>query len=47
LARLVDAIGTLSKPQLAALGAAADTVFLVAQRGFGGEKPLKESGLDQ
>jgi len=47
LARLVDALGRLSKPQLATLAAAADTVFLVALRGFGDEKPSKESGLDQ
>lgn len=47
LARLVDALGRLSKPQLATLAAAADTVFLVALRGFVEEKPPKEPGLDQ
>ena len=47
LARLVEAIGRLSKPQLTALAAAADTVFLVALRGFTGEKPSKDAGLDQ
>jgi DNA-binding MarR family transcriptional regulator len=47
LARLVEAIGRLSKPQLATLAAAADTVFLVALRGFGGEIPSKDAGLDQ
>jgi DNA-binding MarR family transcriptional regulator len=47
LARLVETVGRLSKPQLVTLAAAADTVFLVALRGFGGEKPSKEAGLDQ
>ena len=47
LARLVDALGRLSKPQLVTLAAAADTVFMVALRGFTEEKPSKETGLDQ
>lgn len=42
LARLVDALGRLSKPQLATLAAAVDTVFLVALRALAEEKPLKE-----
>jgi DNA-binding MarR family transcriptional regulator len=41
LARLVDALGRLSKPQLATLAAAADTVFMVALHGFAEEKPSK------
>ena len=47
LSRLVEAIGRLSKPQLATLAAAADTVFLVALRGFTGEIASKDTGLDQ
>lgn len=47
LARLVDALGRLSKPQLATFAAAADTVFMVALRGFAEEKPSKNTGLDQ
>jgi DNA-binding MarR family transcriptional regulator len=47
LARLVEALGRLSKPQLATLAAAADTVFMVALHGFSEEKPSKEAGLDQ
>lgn len=46
LARLVDALGRLSKPQLATLAAAADTVFMVALRAFAEEKPSKNTGLD-
>lgn len=42
LARLVGALERLSKPQLATLAAAADTIFLVALRGLAEEKPLKE-----
>ena len=42
LARLVDALSRLSRPQLAALAAAADTVFMVALRGFTEETPSKE-----
>lgn len=41
LARLVDALSHLSKPQLATFAAAADTVFLVALSGFSEEKQLK------
>ncbi len=43
LARLVEAMGRLSKPQLVTLAAAADTVFLVALRGFTSEKPPNET----
>ena len=46
LARLVDALGRLSKPQLATLAAAVDTVFLVALPRLADEKPSKETGLD-
>ena len=41
LARLVEALGRLSKVQLATLSAAADTVFLVALHGFTEERTLK------
>jgi DNA-binding MarR family transcriptional regulator len=34
LARLVEALGQLSKPQLATLASAADTLFMVALSGF-------------
>lgn len=47
LARLVDALGLLSKPELATLAAAADTLFMVARNASEEEKPSKESGLDQ
>lgn len=47
LARLVDALGRLSKPQLATLANAADTVFLVALRAFSEETPSKDTGLNQ
>ena len=47
LARLVDALDRLSKPQLAILGAAAEIIFLVAHHGAPNEKPSKKAGLDQ
>jgi DNA-binding MarR family transcriptional regulator len=42
LSRLVEAIGPLSRPQLAALAAAVDTVFMVALRGFTEENHQKK-----
>ena len=46
LSRLVESLSRLSKPQLVTLASAADTVFLVALRGFVEENPSKDSGLD-
>lgn len=46
LARLVEALSRLSRPQLATLSAAADTVFMVALRGFTEETPSKDAGLN-
>ncbi|HEX3430234.1 MAG TPA: MarR family transcriptional regulator [Rhizomicrobium sp.] len=47
LSRLVESLNRLSKPQLSALAAAADTVFTVALHGFAEEKPSKIAGPDQ
>ena len=47
LTRLVESLSRLSKPQLATLAVAVDTVFTVALRAFVEEKPSKEAGLNQ